>query len=66
MERQARLPDVRDPKLWMVRCRAGKERELAVCLMQKFKLGVRCPARHPSRGLWGEWGWLALGMAGRE
>ncbi|XP_022939549.1 putative transcription elongation factor SPT5 homolog 1 isoform X1 [Cucurbita moschata] len=35
VEQQALLPSVRDPKLWMVRCAIGREREAAVCLMQK-------------------------------
>ncbi|KAK9271283.1 hypothetical protein L1049_026873 [Liquidambar formosana] len=32
VEQQALLPSVRDPKLWMI----GREREVAVCLMQKY------------------------------
>ncbi|XP_021760950.1 putative transcription elongation factor SPT5 homolog 1 [Chenopodium quinoa] len=36
VEQQALLPSVRDPKLWMVKCGIGREREVAVCLMQKF------------------------------
>eukprot|EP00252_Welwitschia_mirabilis_P027077 TRINITY_DN9158_c0_g1_i3.p1 TRINITY_DN9158_c0_g1~~TRINITY_DN9158_c0_g1_i3.p1 ORF type:complete len:1022 (-),score=279.00 TRINITY_DN9158_c0_g1_i3:488-3553(-) len=36
VEQQALLPSVKDPKLWMVKCAIGKEREAAVCLMQKF------------------------------
>lgn len=36
VEQQALLPSVRDPKLWMVKCAIGHEREVAVCLMQKF------------------------------
>ncbi|KAK7351044.1 hypothetical protein VNO77_10188 [Canavalia gladiata] len=32
VEQQALLPSVRDPKLWMI----GRERETAVCLMQKY------------------------------
>ncbi|KAF2308837.1 hypothetical protein GH714_021617 [Hevea brasiliensis] len=35
VEQQALLPSVRDPKLWMVKCAIGRERETAVCLMQK-------------------------------
>ncbi|CAN4076143.1 unnamed protein product [Withania somnifera] len=35
VEQQALLPSVRDPKLWMVKCAIGREREVAVCLMQK-------------------------------
>lgn len=35
VEQQALLPSVRDPKLWMVKCAIGHEREAAVCLMQK-------------------------------
>ncbi|CAN1730646.1 Putative transcription elongation factor SPT5 homolog 1 [Linum perenne] len=35
VEQQALLPSVRDPKLWMVKCAIGHERETAVCLMQK-------------------------------
>ncbi|KAL6063390.1 Transcription elongation factor SPT5 [Balamuthia mandrillaris] len=33
---QRLLPSVRDPKLWLVRCKVGKERECVICLMQKF------------------------------
>ncbi|KAH9614186.1 hypothetical protein KSS87_017895 [Heliosperma pusillum] len=36
VEQQALLPSVRDPKLWMVKCAIGREKEVAVCLMQKF------------------------------
>ncbi|OQU85804.1 hypothetical protein SORBI_3004G313400 [Sorghum bicolor] len=36
VEQQALLPSVKDPKLWMVKCVIGHERETAVCLMQKF------------------------------
>ncbi|KAH7297506.1 hypothetical protein KP509_26G072300 [Ceratopteris richardii] len=36
VEQQALLPSVNDPKLWMVTCKIGHEREAAVCLMQKF------------------------------
>ncbi|XP_071735601.1 putative transcription elongation factor SPT5 homolog 1 isoform X2 [Rutidosis leptorrhynchoides] len=35
VEQQALLPSVRDPKLWMVKCAIGHEREVAACLMQK-------------------------------
>ncbi|PPD80564.1 hypothetical protein GOBAR_DD22507 [Gossypium barbadense] len=35
VEQRALLPSVRDPKLWMVKCAIGHERETAVCLMQK-------------------------------
>ncbi|CAK9134254.1 unnamed protein product [Ilex paraguariensis] len=35
VEQQALLPSIRDPKLWMVKCAIGHEREAAVCLMQK-------------------------------
>ncbi|KAL8459360.1 hypothetical protein ACS0TY_036737 [Phlomoides rotata] len=35
VNQQALLPSVRDPKLWMVKCAIGREREVAVCLMQK-------------------------------
>ncbi|XP_019168250.1 PREDICTED: putative transcription elongation factor SPT5 homolog 1 [Ipomoea nil] len=35
IDQQALLPSVRDPKLWMVKCAIGHEREVAVCLMQK-------------------------------
>jgi len=33
---QSLLPSVRDPKLWMVNCKAGKEREIALNIFQKF------------------------------
>lgn len=36
VDQQALLPSVRDPKLWMVKCAIGKEREVAACLMQKY------------------------------
>ncbi|XP_057533814.1 putative transcription elongation factor SPT5 homolog 1 [Amaranthus tricolor] len=36
VDQQALLPSVRDPKLWMVKCAIGREKEVAVCLMQKF------------------------------
>ncbi|XP_050238014.1 putative transcription elongation factor SPT5 homolog 1 isoform X2 [Mercurialis annua] len=36
VDQQALLPSVRDPKLWMVKCAIGRERETAVCLMQKY------------------------------
>ncbi|OVA16081.1 Transcription elongation factor Spt5 [Macleaya cordata] len=36
VEQQALLPSVKDPKLWMVKCAIGHEREAAVCLMQKY------------------------------
>ncbi|KAL5711087.1 hypothetical protein ACHQM5_021579 [Ranunculus cassubicifolius] len=35
IEQQSRLPTVQDPKLWMVKCAMGREREAAVWLMQK-------------------------------
>ncbi|KAI3927552.1 hypothetical protein MKW92_035048, partial [Papaver armeniacum] len=35
VEQQSLLPSVKDPKLWMVKCAIGHEREAAVCLMQK-------------------------------
>ncbi|XP_073129582.1 putative transcription elongation factor SPT5 homolog 1 [Henckelia pumila] len=35
VEQQGLLPSVRDPKLWMLKCEIGREREVAVCLMQK-------------------------------
>jgi len=36
VEQQSLLPSVRDPKLWMVKCAIGRERETAVRLMQKY------------------------------
>lgn len=36
VEQQALLPSVKDPNLWMVKCAIGRERETAICLMQKF------------------------------
>ncbi|KAK1281423.1 hypothetical protein QJS04_geneDACA004957 [Acorus gramineus] len=36
VEQQALLPSVKDPKLWMVKCAIGHEREAAICLLQKF------------------------------
>ncbi|KAI3988627.1 hypothetical protein MKX01_026991, partial [Papaver californicum] len=35
VEQQALLPSIKDPKLWMVKCAMGREREAAICLMQK-------------------------------
>ena len=34
--RQALLPGVKDPHLWMVKCRKGEERATALLLMRKF------------------------------
>ncbi|KAE8701807.1 putative transcription elongation factor SPT5-like protein 1 [Hibiscus syriacus] len=49
VEQQALLPSVRVPKLWMVICAIGGERETAVCLMQKYidngselQISVKC------------------------
>ncbi|XP_028555280.1 putative transcription elongation factor SPT5 homolog 1 [Dendrobium catenatum] len=36
VEQQDLLPSVKDPKLWLVKCAIGRERETAMCLMQKF------------------------------
>eukprot|EP00898_Chlorokybus_atmophyticus_P002859 jgi/Chlat1/3574/Chrsp234S03564 len=36
VEQQGLFPSVKDPKLWMVGCKTGHEREGAACLMQKF------------------------------
>eukprot|EP01088_Endostelium_zonatum_P020869 TRINITY_DN78_c0_g1_i1.p1 TRINITY_DN78_c0_g1~~TRINITY_DN78_c0_g1_i1.p1 ORF type:complete len:1177 (+),score=447.91 TRINITY_DN78_c0_g1_i1:70-3531(+) len=33
---QSNLPAISDPKLWLVGCRLGKERESVISLMQKF------------------------------
>lgn len=41
VEQQAMLPTVKDPKLWIVKCRPGAEREVCVQLMQKFLDRVR-------------------------
>ncbi|XP_021856898.2 putative transcription elongation factor SPT5 homolog 1 [Spinacia oleracea] len=35
LEQQTLLPSVRDPKLWLVKCLPGREREVAAFLMQK-------------------------------
>ncbi|MCL7043832.1 hypothetical protein MKW94_024763 [Papaver nudicaule] len=35
VEQQSLLPSVTDPKLWTVKCAVGREREAALCLMQK-------------------------------
>ena len=35
VDQQALHPTVRDPKLWLVTVKQGKEREVVVCLMQK-------------------------------
>ncbi|KAI3926533.1 hypothetical protein MKX01_011429 [Papaver californicum] len=35
VEQQSRLPSVKDSKLWTVKCAIGREREAAICLMQK-------------------------------
>ncbi|XP_024532510.1 putative transcription elongation factor SPT5 homolog 1 isoform X2 [Selaginella moellendorffii] len=36
VEQQALLPSVKDPKLYMLTCPQGHEREAVVCLMQKY------------------------------
>lgn len=33
---QALIPCVKDPKLWLVKCAIGREKEVAACLMQKY------------------------------
>lgn len=33
---QANLPDMRDPRLWMMRCKDGAEAEIMVALTNKF------------------------------
>ncbi|XP_059630926.1 putative transcription elongation factor SPT5 homolog 1 isoform X2 [Cornus florida] len=33
---QQLLPSIKDPKLWLVKCKNGCERKLAVCMMRKF------------------------------
>ncbi|MCL7031569.1 hypothetical protein MKW94_025758 [Papaver nudicaule] len=35
VEQRSLLPSVTDPKLWTVKCAIGREREAALCLMQK-------------------------------
>ncbi|KAK1404034.1 Transcription elongation factor SPT5 [Heracleum sosnowskyi] len=35
LEQQSRLPSVRDPKLWRVKCEIGHERQVAITLMHK-------------------------------
>tara|TARA_B100000475_G_scaffold199078_1_gene180728 strand:+ start:1128 stop:4475 length:3348 start_codon:yes stop_codon:yes gene_type:complete len=36
VDQQSLHPTVRDPKLWMVAVKQGKEREVTICLMQKM------------------------------
>lgn len=36
ISQQSLLPSVRDPKLWMITCKVGKEREIALTILQKF------------------------------
>lgn len=36
IKQQSFLPTVRDPKLWMVRCKPGLEQSTAIALLQKF------------------------------
>jgi transcription elongation factor SPT5 len=43
VEQQALLPSVKDPKLWMVKCLLGHEREAAICMMQKY---IDCEAQN--------------------
>jgi len=33
---QTLLPDVKDPNLWMVKCRIGEEKSTALLLMRKY------------------------------
>ncbi|KAK4538292.1 hypothetical protein CDCA_CDCA17G4317 [Cyanidium caldarium] len=35
IEQQSLLPTVHDPKLFMVKCKVGKEKQLCICLLQK-------------------------------
>lgn len=41
VEQQGLLPTVQDPKLWMVKCKTGHEREAAISIMQKHAALVR-------------------------
>ncbi len=36
VEQQAMLPTINDPKLWLIHCRPGHERELCTQLLQKY------------------------------
>lgn len=36
IEQQSLLPDVKDPNLWMVRCRMGEEKQVVFALMRKY------------------------------
>lgn len=35
IEQQSLLPTVHDPRLFLVKCRTGKEKEMTICLLQK-------------------------------
>lgn len=41
--RQSLLPTVKDPKIWSVACRAGKEREVVVTVLQKYFNMINTP-----------------------
>ena len=47
VDQQARLPSVRDPKLYLVKVKLGKERETVICLMQKAKSMLEQPGMAP-------------------
>ncbi|EME28587.1 RNA polymerase II transcription elongation factor SPT5 [Galdieria sulphuraria] len=36
IEQQGLLPTVQDPKLFLVKCRIGREKEAVICLLQKY------------------------------
>ena len=36
MQRQAALPELRDPRLWMLKCKEGAEAEILIALLNKF------------------------------
>lgn len=40
---QANLPDMRDPRLWMIRCKDGAEAEIMVALVNKYIAKASAP-----------------------
>jgi len=36
IRQQSLLPNIKDPKLWIIKCRVGEEKSIALLLMRKF------------------------------
>eukprot|EP01102_Stenamoeba_stenopodia_P011247 TRINITY_DN343_c0_g1_i3.p1 TRINITY_DN343_c0_g1~~TRINITY_DN343_c0_g1_i3.p1 ORF type:complete len:1028 (-),score=262.83 TRINITY_DN343_c0_g1_i3:62-3145(-) len=45
IRQQSCMPSVRDPKLWRVKCRQGKEKEIVILLLQKYFFKAQSPEK---------------------